>query len=573
MENIVIELSRYTTDDLESNSVWTNHLSKPISIDVGDEIVCKQCFIDTRLIDSTSILIDRDVEWSLNFIYWITGHGINQFTNSGTDLIASVPDGLPYCLATAWNPTKNGYTPLYTYPLTDKFTIKIPAGTYERSYLAEFITKQFESVRQPQLTALSDLRWGNCQVFPKFTGGVGSSASGYEEFNSIEGSDKIVTSFQKPLLLAKLDTGVGIIGLPYFYFYADTSGNYRPAVLNQMVNYINGAYSNDSGEMVTQIKNAQVGTMSIDDEEYILYDGGYIGCSEMAFVYSDQNSGKFSFQYCHTPLTNGGNEVVGNYIQKIGSPNENLNNNVSWFGAYSGILFTDTYTNLTPQDSSGNYLYDQDPFFAQIGMKYNDIVSTDANNLFINAGLVGDVQTVQQGVMHHDLFLSHTTKNFYGISALSDPSVTTTIGNYKIASNQTLYSLYTVDDDRKYCFSESQITDEIYMTNVPISSDTNAGHYLVELITCYDNQYINDDANYQIKAIVGNFYLSGDSFTMSMGPDSISYQHQGIPLSLSSVKVRILNPVTKLPAENVGINSTIYLQVFKAKPQDTTNDK
>lgn len=564
MENIVVELSRYNSSNQTSNAEWTNNLTKPIQIMQGDNIMVKQAFIDTRLIDQTSILIDQDVEWTLQFIYWITGHGINQFYWATDKLEKSTPDGMPYCLATMYNPTKPGLTPLNPFPLADTFTVKIPRGIYERSYLSEFITKQFEGVNQPQLTALSSIRFGNAQVFPTFTNNTpGASASGYTQYNSIEGDLKVVSPFQKPLICAVADGAIGTIAYPFFYLYQDTTGAYYPAILNQFVNEINGNYAYDSGELITQITTDQIGTMVIEGTNYILYDGGYIGCSQMSLVYNDQNSGKFSFEYMHTPIINEGNECVGNYIQKMGGATDNLDNNVSWFGAHSGIMLINTFTNLTPKDENGNYLQNEDPFFEQLGFSYEDLVPSDAGNLFELFSDIGDEVIVEQGVVHQANFLSHTTKNFYGISALSDTTNETTIGNYKISSNQTLYSLYKASAEVGYAFVQSQVTDEIYASSVPISSNTNAGHYLIELITSYQNEYLNDEDQYQVKAVVGNYFLSGDSFAMSMGPDSYIYSHMGIPITLTNIKVRILNPITKEPLSDIGPNSTIYLQIYK----------
>ena len=126
-----------------------------------------------------------------------------------------------------------------------------------------------------------------------------------------------------------------------------------------------------------------------------------------------------------------------------------------------------------------------------------------------------------------------------------------------------MYSLWKATNEVGYAFIQSQITDEIYASSVPISSNTNAGHYLIELITSYENEYLNDDNQYQVKAVVGNYFLSGDSFAMSMGPDSYIYSHTGIPITLTNVKVRILNPITKEPLSDIGPNSTIYLQIYK----------
>jgi hypothetical protein len=130
----------------------------------------------------------------------------------------------------------------------------------------------------------------------------------------------------------------------------------------------------------------------------------------------------------------------------------------------------------------------------------------------------------------------------------------------------------TVYNTTAFNFNTSTVTEPIKAINPPISSNNNAGHYLIELQCSYVNEYVNQDKNYQVKAIVGNYFLSGDSFCMSMGPDSYVYQHNGLPTALSAVKVRILNPVTKEPALELGNNSCVYLQITKEKPVNT-NEK
>ena len=71
MENIVLELSRVQSNDSPMNAVWTTNLSKPIKIEQGDEIIIKQAFLDTRQIDQNSIEIPEDIQWTLQFGYYM----------------------------------------------------------------------------------------------------------------------------------------------------------------------------------------------------------------------------------------------------------------------------------------------------------------------------------------------------------------------------------------------------------------------------------------------------------------------------------------------------------------------
>lgn len=566
MENIVVELSRYNTVDTNGNSEWTNHLSKNIKIEPGDSIVVKQCFIDTRLIDNTSILIEEDIEWTLYFIYWVNGHGINQIvydSDAEHNYTGSFPDGLPYCLSTIYNPTAPGnITPNFPYPLTDKIIVKIPKGTYERNYLATFITKQFESTQNPENEPLSSLRFGNAQGFPVFNNNdpEGSFPKTFKDINIVDNPQRVITPFLKPLLCAVADDEPGDIGFPIIFLYLDNEGTERYAVLSPFLNSVNGSYEYQAGDLAILISELKKDYI-IGAASYTIYDGGYIGSTEIALVYNDESSGKYSFQYLHSPIYNSGNETTTIFTRPIsGATDPPFQSNKSIFsGAYSGIMFVDSFTNLTPKDNSGNYLHDEDPFFQQLGMKYNDIVSPDAKNLFVYGGAIGNFQTIKQGAILQENFLSHTTKNFLSTGSLiNQKKDTVTINNYQISTYQSIYGITS------YSFTDSQITDEIYFSNVPVSSTTNAGHYLVD-IQAYDNTYVNDNELYSIKATVSNFYLSGDSFTSTLGPDPYIYTHQGVPISLSSIKVRILNPITKENADNVGDNSTIYLQVYKAQ--------
>ena len=136
------------------------------------------------------------------------------------------------------------------------------------------------------------------------------------------------------------------------------------------------------------------------------------------------------------------------------------------------------------------------------------------------------------------------------------------IYNYNLETNGSTYSINNA------VFNTSTTTVPLNFSAEPISSVNNAGHYLVELICSYsNNEYINATQAYQVKAIVGTYFLSSDSFCLTNGPDSYIYQHKGQPINLSSITVRLLNPITKQEATNIGPNSTIYLMITKELEQ------
>jgi len=83
---------------------------------------------------------------------------------------------------------------------------------------------------------------------------------------------------------------------------------------------------------------------------------------------------------------------------------------------------------------------------------------------------------------------------------------------------------------------------------------------------------MNSEAKREIKALISNYFINQNSFATSNGADTYIYAHQGEPIQLSSLKIRILNPVTGEEQALLGPNSSIYLQVNKEIPKPTFPD-
>jgi hypothetical protein len=308
-----------------------------------------------------------------------------------------------------------------------------------------------------------------------------------------------------------------------------------------------------------------------DGTQHGIADGGFIGASQMAFVYNDNNDGKFSFQYMHSPILNGGNESVGTFTY-FPAQTATTNCKTSYLNAYSGIMFCNMYTNLSDDPNT-------DPFFKQMGFKFNDLVPAEIPSFFKSGNIPYEANGAQNSAFvpfnYYDTFLKYTTRNYMSMGDIVSPA-TVKLGSYNITSYTSIYTTQALGLENavnQYYFETSETTEPIKASLPPISSDTNGGHYLIDLQCSYVNDFITQDKNYQVKAVVGNYFLSGDSFAMSMGPDSFVYQHKGEAISLASVKIRILNPITKLPETNLGTNSTVYLQITKEPPQGNQEAK
>ena len=109
-------------------------------------------------------------------------------------------------------------------------------------------------------------------------------------------------------------------------------------------------------------------------------------------------------------------------------------------------------------------------------------------------------------------------------------------------------------------YFEVQNTNTINASTIPTVRDA-TGHFLIEL-TGYNSNYIDDTSKREIKAIISSYWVSPGAFVSSPFPDSYNFFGTGAPLTLSGLKVRILDPYTMLEAV-IGPNSSLYLQVNK----------
>ncbi len=595
-KNSVIELSRYTSTDKKNNAEYTNKLVTPITVNEGDNILIKQCFIQNRLVDDNSIQIERDMSVKLQFVYYIIAHGLGQYMvdySDGEFNVRGLNDyngyinGLPYMLVNQTLPTYPYYTQTYGKPVVEEFTINLKESIYEKGALADEISRQMQSVniKTQNLTIPTNnvmtsgfiVPFYNADNPPNFT---------FKNFSvpqSPTNPDKIVTTLQKQLYYMDLvrfnPEGAEIFPFDGSLFYLDNQNNpvfckLVPMVDPTQVNY-NQTYNNVNQILVpfTFMQGTNnpgpVAAYSFiyNNQSYLVdvYDCGFIGCSEPSLLFNDnQGNQKFSFEI-HSPIIQGGNQVVGIYTS---SPDTALINNniISYLSAYSGIMFVNIYENY-----ENNYGQEVE-LLTLLGFTLNDLIPVDdipkvfgyTNNLITQ-------EPTTKEYFQYTNYLQYSTRQFFPLGALSTnfPVEALQIGTpgntnppkYTITLPTSVFLGLSNVQSEGYQFSQSDNSTSILASNFPITSQTNSGHWLVE-ITGWLSDYVNETKLMMVKAIVGN-YLYGNSFSQTLGPDSQIYTHHGVPLSLSQLSIRILNPVTKQPSPNyiIGPNSSIYLQI------------
>lgn len=105
-----------------------------------------------------------------------------------------------------------------------------------------------------------------------------------------------------------------------------------------------------------------------------------------------------------------------------------------------------------------------------------------------------------------------------------------------------------------------QTTNSLNAVKIPTVRDQ-TGHFLIEIVA-YNSIYLDDKSKREIKSIVSSYFVSQGSFVAQVFPESYNYYHVGAPISLSNLKIRILDPYTMEEAQ-IGPNSSVYIQVNK----------
>jgi len=271
-----------------------------------------------------------------------------------------------------------------------------------------------------------------------------------------------------------------------------------------------------------------------------------VGATEMSLIYNNQNNNIYSFDYIHTPILAGGNEVVMVSMQPTSNQGGDLFD-VAMSDRQTGIIFN----NLEPASF------------------WRDILGFDTNALNGQFPKFGNNGSLPQ--LSWSQYQSITTGNYWGISMISPPTkmVPITLGSYQfsypLSFRDYVYRLY--EDgifDGTYTW-DSNTTNMINAISPPVNPN-DTGHFLIE-INAYPTNFFDETDAYQVKSIISSYYITANSFATAPFPDSFVYIHHGEPLLIGALKLRILNPKTKkvLP---VGPNSTIYLQITQQLTQE-----
>lgn len=249
-----------------------------------------------------------------------------------------------------------------------------------------------------------------------------------------------------------------------------------------------------------------------------------IGAAQMALQFDDTLN-KFLFTQIHTNLfDNQGNPII-KYIQTSAVPAL-----FTLQGAHSGVYLTAT------NQSTHNLLFDSMGFDSSLLVPpFTPTVSKTFGGALLNSKVF--TMDLEEGVN----ITSNRTDSDAGL--VKDDT-------FKVAPNPTL--LQDIN---------SVEVNSIIGSNNQKASQLSEGYFLVEIGGIPNNSLINS-VNNQISCIVSKYQATEDFTIVSDKSGAIQYVHNGEPLMITKLDVRILDPNGRA-AEEIGNNNTVFLELIK----------
>lgn len=298
-----------------------------------------------------------------------------------------------------------------------------------------------------------------------------------------------------------------------------------------------------------------------------------VGASEMSLTWNDEGSNLFALPFLHNPLYSKPDpttDEVQSSVAKIPSSfcfgqqlnPANIVKGVVQCDRQSGILLK----SMTSKTRSGK----PGLFWEKLGFVPADIcVKTDASG---------------NPICDYKTFMAKTTGGFSGSANIYAPQYNVHgTGEICYAPAEDLFSFggwyasnaginpFPVIDDFSFITNYNtlyytvQNTTSIYAKSSPQNPD-DTGHFLIEL-QAWSMEYCNENDKKQVKSVVSSYFVSSNSFVSQIGPESFQYYHMGSSLTISTIKVRILNPRTMQEAALIGPNSSVYVQFVRQPTQ------
>lgn len=497
-----------------------------------------------------------------NFIPAIIGEGKYKLWNNYTvDFIWLGDTLLDKVIPPNWVVDYVGVGP--TYPLVTSNTQNIGAYAFEISWVAN-----------SNLLTTADL---SCNFFipagtlnpsqqPNYlySAGMCYNDSNLFKWNQMQGNNPLVDVYFSPFLTdcfspffqnqirnSIVNTG-NLIGPSNFY-------GIRPVITQQLEYIIYNQVSIDPSN------NDVIETPTLQYSPNYEVVCPLVGASQMSLIYNPDDN-LFQLNYMHTPL----------YIKPTAGSNA-VQESVGIYPSYYYPFPPDQAGLKSPPQGvfmsdkqSGIILSDMQPrnFWELLGFNVDECIANPPDN---NRG---------ESFMTFEEFLKKTTGGFSGsansfnakidmvgtaeqcyASAPDTYSVGGAINLPPTNGQQITATVFQNSYDLSPIYYEVNTTNSLNAAQISLQDD-DCGHYVIE-ITAYNSEFLNDNEKAEVKAIVNNYFISANSFLTTNGQDAYVYYHQGEPINISNLKIRILNPKTLEEVKLLGPNNSLYLQITK----------
>jgi hypothetical protein len=350
------------------------------------------------------------------------------------------------------------------------------------------------------------------------------------------------------------------------------------------------------------------------------YHSGLHGTNEFSLIFDTDNN-QFQFQFLHSEIQTAQEEgtgvspsIVKTTSQFVGGYNASVIR-----GNFQGGRLPASYTSTGAQDASGITPYNFQSAYNRVDINDRDsgiiltsLTSKNKNGVpttfwsdlgFVIDDIVlpasylqkkGSPQASNITPIPFDIFQKYTTGSLYSQSLNENQLLITpkinNLGNVQELvpipddfTMNTLKALTSVPAASSGATPTDKNEDNIALGNdlayavtsetslngtQPIISALNSmgGIILLEITGYGSGSELQDKDAFAVKSIVSLYYLNDNTFLSTTGDNYTYYHLSSIPQTISSLKVRILNPITKKKLTNfLGNNNAVYLNITQNK--------
>lgn len=516
MSSRIIECSHIASISQISNAEWSNTFNKPLILKPGDSIGVRQSILDLQLSgEYTNIQIKEDINITATYGYYYTADGIGlTFSSQDYDLMEL------YVARNFLGGTQIGSL------FTNTISFTIPAKNWSAPELAQFISAEISKVPQG-LTDVSLYNQQTNQLMTPATNNYRIDCQTFTLSKSDFGFLKVTSQFPISQGIADVYTNQQ---MKVYWKYEDSKYQSNTVTCNSVTIDQNGIGTFNFTPVIPDQSQGSVTIFSV-----------YIILTTPRDVYFyNQRKGNIpqttpDYFTCNTPRYMGTNQFSLEY-------------DINGSGKFQiSAMHLSPYPSDTDADPCVNFiqteqlaeLYIEDTrsgvFFTQLSPAnfWQDILGFDLNKLIVVDGPNGALATPLERS-------KNITSNFVGLDAL-------------IGSTRALATVPTAVYSYK-----TTLTNPII---APVSYNSPDSGYLLIEIKAIPTEYDADDRTCSgIVQIASNNWDSSGFVTVYSDSSIAFVNNSQEQMSIGSVNIRILDPVTKQPHTLLGDKSTIFLE-------------